>query len=422
MIINLDAWEKLPTQEKIYYDDKTETLMQSAGLGSGKSYALCRKLLKLSAINRHVPGGVLAPTFSDYKRDIEPMMEGILRDSLGMIEGKHYKYNRTDKTWRFCWSKAPLYVFTAERPIAGPNLGWAGVNEFSMIPYERLKEFLRRVRIKDVPIKQKLLVGTPEDLYAYLEEFVSAQEEANKKRPNSFRLVHASTTENTFIDENYADHLRSTLDPRALEVFLSGQIVRLHGDYFYYAFTSDLCVTDLAIYMPDADVHAAMDFNIGRMTTTFWQKAGAEARCFDELVLTGNSDTPAMARAIAERFDRDKVILHLDASAKNRSTKGRSDLKILQDFGYKNIRFKAVNPRMRDRQLLVNGKMSRGEIKIHPSCKALIKDCKSVRQVKEDFTKDKKVPELTHASDTMDYFLDFEYPLDIKRQSSSIQL
>lgn len=420
MIIDLDAWEKLPTQGRIYYDDTTETLMQSSGLGAGKSFGMVRKVIKLSARNRHIPGGILCPTYSDYKKDIEPIMENVLRDDLKMVEGKHYKYNRSEKTWRFCWSKAPIYIFTAERPIAGPNLGYGCVNEFSMVPYDRLKEFLRRVRIKDVPVKQKLLVGTPEDLYGWLEEFVALQQDLNTKKPGSFALVHSSTTENKFIDENYADHLRGMLDTRALEVFLSGQIVRLHGNYFYYAFSTEKNVAPVEM-LEDVEIHASLDFNIGRMTTTFWQKFGIEARCFDELVLLGNSDTHEMAKAIKARFPR-SITLHVDASSKARKTTGLSDLEALRSHGFANIRIKATNPTFRDRQILVNGKLEKGEIKINPKCKALIKDLKSVRQEKSDFSKDKSVAELTHASDTLDYFVFWEYPLNIHRQSKTIQL
>jgi hypothetical protein len=149
MIIDLDDWEKLPTQKEVYYEDKTETLMFAAGLGSGKSYVLCRKLLKLSAINRNVAGGLLCPSYPDYKRDIEPMLETLLQENLKMTEGVHYKYNRSEKTWRFCWSKAPIYVFTADRPIAGPNLGYGGVNEFSLIPKDRMNDMGHRTECFD---------------------------------------------------------------------------------------------------------------------------------------------------------------------------------------------------------------------------------------------------------------------------------
>jgi len=420
MIIDLDDWEKLPTQKEIYYEDKTETLMFAAGLGSGKSYVLCRKLLKLSAINRNVAGGLLCPSYPDYKRDIEPMLETLLQENLKMTEGVHYKYNRSEKTWRFCWSKAPIYVFTADRPIAGPNLGYGGVNEFSLIPKDRMNEFLRRIRVKETKLKQKILVGTPEDQYGYLEEFIDQYQAMNKENENAFKILHASTTENTFIDDNYTKHLMGTLDKRSLEVFMSGQIVRIAGDYFYYAFSPTENLSEDCIYNKELQVHIGMDFNVGRMTSTFWHDMGHRTECFDELLIEGNSNTQDMCRAIKARFPANMCILYPDASAKARKTSGKSDLQTLQDEGFKNIRFLSVNPSLRDRQLAMNGRFEKKTTMINPKCKTLIKDLKAVRQ-EADFTKNKKNPELTHASDSMDYFHMTRYHFNIDRAPKTHQ-
>lgn len=420
MEINLDDWDKLKTQSKVYYDDIHETVLMAAGLGSGKTHGLCRKALKLSAINRNCSGGILAPDFPSYKKDIEPELFSIIEDKLQMREGKHFKYNRSDKTWRFCWNKNPIYIFTAEKPIAGPNLGWGLVNEFSLVPYDRLKEFLRRVRIKNVRVKQKGLYGTPEDVHGWLEEFIETMEKQKEKNDLSFKMYNASTSENIHIDSNYTSHLETMLDSQALKVFMDGQIVRLGGNYFYYAF-SQKNVSESIVYEKDLPVCCTLDFNIGRMTTSFWHKIGHIAHCFDELVLLGNSDTIEMAKAIKARFGTN-CILYMDASAKNRVRTGLSDLEYLRKEGFQNIRIKTSNPTFRDRQLLVNGKLERSEIMINPKCKAVIKDLKSVKQLKSDFSKDKSVPELTHASDGLDYFIDYEFPFNINRKSSTIQL
>jgi hypothetical protein len=382
---------------------------------------LCRKLIKLSAKNRNVPGGILAPSYADYRRDIEPEMFSILEDKLGLIEKKHFTYHRTEKTWRYIWTKAPTYVFTAEKNIAGPNLGWGGINEFSMIPYERIGEFLRRVRLKDVPVKQKLLVGTPENIWGWLEEFIDKQLELNKQNSNAFRLYTGSTEENIHIDSSYTAHLRGMLDERALEVFLKGQIVRLGGDYFYYAFQPSRDISDTAQYDPNLPIGVGMDFNVGRMSATLWQKHQDRTWCFDEIVILGNSDTQQMCDALKARFPISKLILYPDASAKARKTSGRSDLEIMRAAGFEDIRFLGVNPRLRDRQLMMNGRFEKQLTKINPKCKNLIKDCKSVKQ-KADFTKDKTIIELTHTSDSMDYYHTTEYNFSIDRTPKTTRL
>jgi citrate lyase alpha subunit len=67
--------------------------------------------------------------------------------------------------------------------------------------------------------------------------------------------------------------------------------------------------------------------------------------------------------------------------------------------------------------------LDKGLIRINPKCKTLIKDLEQVEQNKLTFEKIKdKDNKLTHASDTLDYFIDYEYSLYNTRTSSTIQL
>ncbi len=412
-------FKKLPAQEKIFNDDQTKILMFSGGYASGKTFLLCMKIIKLSYQNKKFSGGIMCPSYPDLKRDVIPTFEKILNENR-----IKYVYHKTEKWFWFPWmaDKARVYLFSAEKPLVGPNLAYIGVNEMSLIPKERFYECLFRVRVKSAQKKQVILVGTPEDRYSFLEEFVEQQEKTNETEKDNFKIIYGNTKDNIHIDEGYQRLLESNLDQQALKVFMEGQIIRLGGNYFYYSFSVTKNVTEEAKRIDGATVCVALDFNIGRMTASFWNIVGKECICFDELLLLGNSDTREMCKAIKARFKVEEVELYIDASAKNRRTNGISDLKILEDEGFKGrIFFKAVNPTFRDRQLAVNNKFDRGEIKIHPKCKTVIKDCKSVKQMKSDFSKDKSNPELTHASDGMDYLIDYKFTVNLNR-SKTIQL
>jgi hypothetical protein len=430
MRIELDKWDMLPTQREVYCDDVTTTIMQSAGLGSGKTHNLCRKLLKLSAINKNLPGAVLCPTFKDFRRDVKPEMYDILENHLGLVEKKHFWFHKSYSEFSFIWNKKPLYVLSAEQPIAGPNLAYCGVNEFSLIQFERIKEMLRRVRVKEAKLPQKLLVGTPEDVYGWLEEFVELQEEENKKNPNSFKIYYADTKENIHISNEYRAHLESMLDEQALKVFASGQIIRIGGTYFYYAFDRQRNIKELNVdHLHDGYVYVGLDFNVGNMSATFSRmfKDENNNKClhiFDEVVLKNDSDTRAIARYIKNRYPVEDIIITCDSSGKARKTSGRSDVEILKQEGFEShqIRFKASNPRMRQRQLLHNGLISKGHITVSPKCKLTIRDYEKVQQNKVDYTKIKdKDDRLTHLSDGLDYLVDWEYKLN-PRHSKNIQL
>ena len=421
MEIRIDDWDKLPAQDEFYSDLKTNTLMFSGGLGSGKTHVLCRKALQLSALNRDYSGAILCPTYKDFRRDVRPEFEKILTD-MGLKESEHYWFNKSYNEYSFVWNKNPLYILSGEQPIAGPNLAYCLINEFSLIQYERIKEMLRRVRVKDAKYKQRCLAGTPEDVHGWVEDFVELQQA--QIDDDMFRIIFSDTRENIHVDEGYRKHLETMLDEQALKVFASGQIVRLGGDYFYYAFnrTNNVVAQE---YVPENIVYVGLDFNVGKMAASFAhitiEDGKKYVRIFDELLLEGDSDTNKMCIAIKKRFDIDQVIITCDASGRARKTSGRSDVEIIKSHGFQ-VRHRRANPRLRERQLLVNGLMSKGCIVVDPKCKGVIKDFEKVQQNKVDYSKIKdKDDKLTHFSDGIDYLIDWEYSLSIRR-SRTIQL
>lgn len=423
MNLNLKInYDPLPSQKPVFDDDSTEIIMHSAGLGSGKSYNLCMKLLKLSRLNKGHSGGLLCPSYAMFKKDIYPTFQDIF-ESSGIPRGKYWDYNSQDKTYSFIWTNKPLYIFTAENEIAGPNLGYGGINEYSLCPWERVNQFLRRVRT-DSPFKQKILAGTPEDRHGWLMDYVNMMNEQEQKNPGKFKIIFGDTTENKYIDQDYAKTLEYMLDKKALQVFKEGRIIKISGDLFYYSFDRSKHVYEIIEIPKSQHVYANLDFNVGRMTCTFAHRIGNRVYFFDEFELLGNSDTLQAAQEIIKRYGKN-VTITIDASGKNRRTSGASDYQILLQSGFNKdqIRFKSVNPRFRERQLLVNGKFDKNEIIISPKCKILIKDLEQVEQSKLTFEKIKdKDGKLTHSSDTLDYFIDYEFSLYLNRSTSFTQL
>jgi hypothetical protein len=415
-------YNPLPAQKEVFEDDVTETILHSGGLGSGKSYNLCMKLLRLSAKNKGHAGGLLCPDYKSFKKDIYPTFQDIFEENK-LVKGKHWDFNQTDKIYSFSWNSKPIYVFTAENEIAGPNLGYGGINEFSLCQGERVNQFLRRIRTK-APYKQKILAGTPEDKYNWVQDFYNMMLDQKSKNDDSFKVVFGDTNENTYLDESYAKTLEYMLDKKALMVFKEGKIMKITGDLFYYSFDRTRHVKESIKQIQGMTIYANLDFNVGRMTCTFSHRLGNQVHFFDEFELAGNSDTLQAGQEIIKRYGKD-VVITIDASGKNRKTSGASDYQILIQCGFKqeNIRSKRSNPRFRERQLLVNGKFDKDEILLSPKMKTLIRDLEQVEQSKLTFEKIKdSAGKLTHSSDTLDYFIDYEYSLYLNRESKTIQL
>ena len=457
MEIDLESWDQLPAQGNCFKDNKTFTLLFSGGLGSGKTHYLCRKVLKLSALNRDYPGGFLVPTFPDFRKDVKPEFEKIFSE-LNMVKGRHWDFHETFKEYTFCWTSAPLYIFTGEKPIAGPNLSYCAINEYSLIKWVRVNEMIRRVRLKNAPYLQRCLAGTPEDVHGWLEEFIEGQEKLDEKKPHSFRIVTADTNENIHIDDSYREALEATMDKVALSIFAEGKIgIRAGNDYFYYSYDDNLNVTEEAEYRDQAIVWVGLDFNVGKMAASFshylkGDKPGGEAdelHIFNEMYLKGDSNTYTMCRELIlmwcsnetvkqklqpyrnDQLAFDKIwfsypepmrkqflsqlLVICDASGKNRTAAATeslfSNIKILKYYNF-NVKHKAANPRLRNRQLLVNGLLDNKRLKVHPRCKLVRKDFKNVRQKDGTFLKDEGTnKEFTHFSDGVDYVVDWNFKL-----------
>jgi len=425
MNIDLDNWDMLPTQKLLYEDNDTDIIMQSSGLGGGKSHGAVRKALQLSALNQGYSGGFLCPSFSDFKRDIKPLFEEILVEHLGLKQNVHWWFHGSDHTYKFIWNKKPLFIFTGEKPIAGPNLAYCLINEMSLIQYDRINEMLRRVRVKNAPCKQKIMVGTPEDVYGWLEDFVEKQEKINETKPNTFKLLNSDTDENIYLDENYGAYLEGMLDPMQLKIFKAGKIGNIGTNKFYYAFDliKNRSEKELDTNMP---IYCNVDFNVGNMHCTiaqiYYEGSNKYTHFVDEIVLKYNgADTYALRDAIEQKFyaHLGNIVVTVDASGKNRKTTGKSDVKVLEEtFG--TVRYRSSgNERLKKRQVLVNGLFNHGYLFINKDkCPVLWKDMKKVVQ-KKDFTKDGTNVDLTHASDTLDYLITHEYNLQGKDNFNS---
>ena len=425
MKIDLDDWDKLPTQQLLYENNTYNIVMQSSGLGGGKSHGAVRKALQLSALNQGYSGGFLCPSYADFKRDIRPLFDEILEDHIGLKKNKHWWFHGSDKTYKFIWNKKPLYIFTAEKPIAGPNLAYCLINEFSLMQYDRVNEMLRRVRVKEAPVKQKIMVGTPEDMYGWLEDFVEQQEKLNDKIPNNFKLYTSDTDENYYLDENYGAYLEGMLDPMQLKIFKQGKIGSIGSNLFYYAFDIERNRSNKELDT-NRPLYINIDFNVDNMHATvaqiYYEGGNKYSHFVDEIVLKNSgADTFAMRDAIRQKYlnFHGNIIITVDASGRNRKTTGKSDVKVLREY-FDNVRYKSSgNDRLKHRQVLVNGLFNHGYLFINKdNCPILWKDMRKVRQ-KDDFTKDGTAKDLTHASDTLDYFVMQEYNLKDRKQFNS---
>ena len=406
-------YKKNPHQREFHEDLTTKIIHLSTGFGGGKSFAMCMKAIQLSAINKHTDGGLLCPTYGDFKKDILPLMDDILTS-----HNIPYRYHGSDHYFTFPWSKRKLWVASGEVKLRGPNWGYAVANEITLIPFVRFKEMLGRVRDRRATIPQIACVGTPEGTGSeYYGFFI---ESPPQDAALTTRVIYGDTRDNAHnLDPSYIPMLENSYDKTMLDAYLKGLWVNMNGNQFYYAYTEANHSPEQFIHYET--VHAAMDFNVEFMTATFWHKIGHELLGFDEIVIENNADTSKMVNAMLERgYTPDNTVVYPDPAGGSRRTSGTSDHKILRTAGFE-VQSRKAAPRMRDRQNNTNNLLDKQMVKFNPDTMPYFKrDMQAVEQDPATFQKIKKNPKLTHASDGFDYMTDILFPMSGKRQKSDI--
>lgn len=396
---------RIPKQAEAFDDITSLYNILLGGYGSGKTALLAYKAVQLSYLNRGVPGGILSPSLPEFKRDFLPLMEEHIGAQIpGM---RYYVQGRYGIHFTFPWTKAPLFVFSAEKAIKGPNLGWVLINEPSLMPWSVIQQMIARRRVP-CPTPQIVFGGTPEDEYDWLDGFIERGTKAGNMAVRSI-----TTLENPFNDPSYGKELLANMDEETAQIYVYGKPGRIGKNSFFYAYRPDL--NDYPIERIDGElVHATLDFNVGRMSCGFAHVIGTGERkqivYFDELVLLNkSSDTEEMGRAILARYNRTDVLVTCDASGKSRKTSGRTDVQILEGMGLK-VRYSNRNPPIRRSQLQCNGLLAKRKILLNPkTCPGLRRDLLRIEQ-KGDFEMDKSNETLTHMSDGMRYLVYHEFP------------
>ncbi len=354
----------------------------------------------------------MAPTFKELKRDMIPIFDDIL--------SKHdipYELHKTDFYYTFPWTKGRLYLFSAETKLRGPNLAYFGFNEVTLIPPERFMEGIGRVRIKGTRCSQIASVGTPEGIGNFMyERFVE------KPMPNS-RIIYGDTRDNLAnLDEGYVHAMESSFDKIMLDAYLRGLWVNMNGQNWYYSFDPHKHHNKTIEEDKKQMVHVGLDFNVEHMTATMWHYDGQKLYGFDEIVIEKNADTHKMCEALKARgYMPERTIIYPDPSGRNRSTKGSPDHEILRQNGFKNIRARLAQPRMRQRQLNVNNILDKCQLQFNPvKMPAMNKDLQAVETDPIKLDKSKKNPKLTHASDGLDYMCDILFEFSGHKPESTI--
>lgn len=312
------------------------------GYGSGKTYTLCAKGLRMAAENPGLPGMLVSPTYRMGIDILIPSFKQALEE-----HGISYHYRASDYKC-ILQNGSEVWFRSADRPdkLKGPTLAWAILDEAELMKKEVWTVSLSRVRHPKAKHHFVGAVSTSGDFGWLYDTFV-----VNHSDDPQYYIQHGvSSRENKSLPSDYVDTLLDNMTPEEVLAYIDGKFYVSKEGKVFPGFDRDFHLIDCD-YNKSSVACIGMDFNVHPATAvacqpyTYKGKSGLAATRFWTLP---NSSTDAMAEALVQEFGMN-VPVYYDHTGNNRNhATGESDKDILKLAGFKSTFSKQVK-RVKDK-------------------------------------------------------------------------
>jgi len=314
------------------------------GYQSGKSVSGAVKVITKLLQDPGVPIAYYLPTYGLIDDMAIPKFTKLFDD----IETK-FRFDQ--KHSKIISPYGEIWLRSMDNPdrIVSYSVGYSLVDEVDVVHSNKRDAAMKRISSRNSYKKSTDnsidFVSTPEG-FSYMYKFFVKRANDNKVL---FRLDTMDNVDN--LGGGYIQGLIEQYghDPQLLDAYLHGQFVNLASGTVYKNFDRAANHTDRKLHNKDI-LHIGMDFNITNMNAVV-HVIDDKPKAIEEI--TGAYDTPAMIRIINERYNGHSITIYPDASGKNRSTSGKSDIVLLKEAGFI-IRSPGRNPFVRDRVNAMN--------------------------------------------------------------------
>ena len=294
-----------------------------------------------------------------------------------------------------------------EDSLRGVGLNKVNPDEFAFMKKEAWTEVLRPALTDKKG--SAMFIGTPDGFNYFYDLY-----QKGRMGEDGFKSWFYKTIDSPFIDPMEIDEARRTLDPRTFRQEYEASFEAASGR-IYYAYDRVENATDL-VYDKSFPIILCMDFNVSPMCWAVIQNIRGVDYVVDEIVET-NTNTEYMAKKVGDLYGYGTYFrIYGDYSGTFRSTSSRStDYDIIsQILPNSNISVKP-NPSIVDRINAVNSRLcnAKGErrLLVNPKCKTVTKDFEQVVYKEGKREIEKSNLDLTHISDGIGYYIEYEYPL-----------
>lgn len=366
----------IPHQLAFVKDFDHKYIALCGGYGSGKSVAAVAKSILLSFRSPGFTGIFLEPTIPLLRDVAIPAWEQ-------MLERFNIPYTYKSSPLPNITLKIPggdTFIFlrsleNVERLI-GVNAAWIVADEIDTVKEEIATKAIIKLqgRVRVGNCRQIGFATTPEG-YRFMHKFFVREASADK------RLIKARTTDNPYLDPDYAENLRKQYPPQLVESYLNGEFVNLATATVFAEYDRYRCKTAVAAPEHDELVVVGADFNIGRSMSVFGviktERGTPVIHIFGEHQAP---DTFSLAQYLRRQYTNqilmNRLVVYPDASGGRMQTSSTTtDHQILRDAGIRVISEKR-NPLIQETIQHTNALLHNAQIRINTTtCPNLVACC-----------------------------------------------
>ena len=408
-----------------------------AGFGSGKSETMTNQAFMDASHSASALIGIYEPTYDLVSLIAVPRMEEKLIDY-----GIRYKYNKQRNTISTSNSQIGDFIFrTLDNParIVGYETYRAHVDELDTLNEAKAREAWNKIiaRNREKPNHidlihkvwnekfQRMSVYNRVSAYCTPEGFGFMYKTWGKNPKPGYEMIQASSRSNPFLPDDYIETLENSYPKNLITAYIEGKFVNLTSGGVYTNYDRKLNGTSRRVEKGDA-LHIGMDFNVGKMSAIVHVEDYCEileediVSAVDEFL--GILDTPAMIKAIQDKYPDHHITIYPDASGRNRKSSDASVTDISQlKLAFDKVKNKTKNPFVKNRVasvqgLLCNAKDVRRYYVNEDACPGTADSLE--QQVYNANGDPDKTKDNDHPNDALGYYIHNKHPIVV---GSSIQ-
>ena len=397
------------------------------GYRSGKTFIGCVKLWKLAAAYPGIKLGYFAPTY--------PQVRDIFYDTIEEVGAEFSDHagmpctvdiNKSEHTVKLIIGGdvyATVKCRSMEHPhrIVGFDISHALIDEIDCMKKEKADAAWKKIVARmssvrdDYPVNTVDFTTTPEG-FNWMYEFFVKQLREKPELKRFYSLVKASTLKNRKnLPDDYIDKLYATYPSNLVDAYVNGEFVNLTSGGVYTCYDRKLNNTDRIV--KDSDhLHIGMDFNVGKMSAIVHVEDKVDevkiTSAVDEFM--GLLDTPAMIKAIENKYPNHRITIYPDASGQNRKSSNASETYISQLKKAFKVNARTKNPFVKDRIASVQGMLCNAldERRYFINDVTAPETCESLeQQIYNKQGEPDKSHDNDHPNDALGYYIHNQFPI-----------